>query len=123
MVGELVCVRRTATVEEADIVVAWLDGQGIKAQVVDRENIGVRAFGVTDHEGIAVCVADEEAAREARELLEAHDRQRLQGTVVAPTDLVLRCPECGVSNSFPAQAAGTVQECFLCRAFVDVPAR
>ena len=62
MVGELICVRRTATVEEADIVVAWLDSQGLKAQVVDRENIGVRAFGVTDHEGIAVCVADEETA-------------------------------------------------------------
>ena len=85
MASEPIIIRRTRTVEEADIIVAWLDENGVPANVLDHENPGVFAFGVTDTEGIAIAVADEELAERAKALLEAHDREHAaaepQGTV------------------------------------------
>ena len=51
MPSEPICVRRAATIEEAEIIVAWLDERGVMATIFDPSNPGVAAFGVTDLEG------------------------------------------------------------------------
>ena len=123
MAEEPVMIRRTNTVEEADIIVAWLEERGVKAVVPDRDNPGVLAFGVTDVEGIEIYVADAETAERARTLLAEHDRQRgAQSTRDAPEDGVeVTCEECGQVNSFPRDAYGSVQECSECGAYLDMP--
>ena len=115
-----VIVRRTRTVEEADIIVAWLDGHGVKATVLDRENPGVFAFGVTDREGIEIVVADQETAARAEALLEAHDRERAQAAA-SPGTVDVTCEECQEVRTFSSDLRGTVQECPECGTFLDVP--
>ena len=111
------------TVEEAEIIVAWLDENGIEATIVDPSNPGVMAFGVTDPEGIAIWVADSETAERAATLLAEHDtRSAAVETPDAAIDTVdVTCPDCGHAGGFPADLAGTVQECPECGANVDVP--
>jgi len=120
MPGDLHCIRRTVTVEEADIIATWLADRGIEAQVVDRDNPGVLAFGLTDAEGIAICVTDEETAKKAQALLEEHDRERA-AQAESEGQVELACEECGAVSTFPASQRGTVQECSECGAYVDVP--
>jgi hypothetical protein len=118
-----ICIRRAGTVEEADIIVAWLEEQGIEASVLDRDNPGVLAFGVTDVEGIAICVADAETAERAKALLDEHDRQHSQSMegAGAGDTVTVRCSECDEVNSFSSDQRGTVQACAECGAYLDVP--
>jgi len=123
MAAEPVVIRRTATVEEAQIIVAWLDEQGVEAVVVDQANPGVFAFGVTDNEGISIAVPDEESARRAKSILEEHDRQQAD---TAPPDTSIEmvavvCEACKATTSFTGEQRGTVQECSECGAYLDVP--
>jgi hypothetical protein len=122
--GSPVLIRRTKTIEEAEILIAWLDEHGVKATVLDPDSTGVFAFGVTDPEGVEVYVADEETAEKAKVLLAEHDAERdraasAEGAAAAPIEL--KCEECGEVNTFESDLAGTVQECAECGAFVDVP--
>ncbi len=119
-----VCIRRAATLEEARILIAWLEEQGVKAKVLDPDSTGVFAFGVTDTEGVEVYVADEKTAERAKTLLEEHDRKRTEAVTgaVASVPIEAKCDECGHVNSFSPDLAGKVQECAECGAFVDVPA-
>jgi len=119
---EPVCIRRTATVEEADIIVAWLEEHDIEASVLDRDNPGVMAFGAADIEGIAICVTNESTAQRAKALLDEHDKERAQRSSVTPASgpLEVACDECGRENRFPAEARGTVQQCTHCGAHLDV---
>jgi len=116
-------IRRTSTLEEAEIIVSWLDEQGIEAIIPDRSSPGVFAFGVTDTEGIEIYARDEDTAGRARKLLEEHDPQRAAGaggdTSGAGFDVT--CDECGRVDRFPAGAKGTVQSCTNCGAFLDMP--
>ncbi|UCE59922.1 MAG: DUF2007 domain-containing protein [Phycisphaerales bacterium] len=122
MADEPVMIRRTNTVEEADIIVAWLDEQGIEATVYDHENPGVIAFGVTDTEGIEIFVADAEIAERAKELLEEHDRLHAEEAAVTSGETVqVQCEECGHLNSYSDELRGSVQECAECDAYVDIP--
>lgn len=125
MAAEPVVIRRTATVEEAQIIVAWLDEQGVEAVVVDQANPGVFAFGVTDNEGIAIAVPDEESARRAKSILEEHDRQQVESTLpdtpIEKVDVV--CDACKTTTTFTGEQRGTVQECGECGAYLDVPER
>jgi len=123
MSSKPICIRHTATVEEADILVAWLAERDIKATITDRDNPGAFAFGVTDTEGIEVFVANEEIARRAKELLAEHDREHAteHGAESAETAVEVTCEECKCACSFPADQRGTVQECPECGAYVDVP--
>ena len=118
-----ICIRRAATLEEAEILVAWLAERDIKATITDRDNPGAFAFGVTDTEGIEVFVADEESARQAKQLLAEHDRERAarQETDDAGGEVEVTCEECQCACSFPAAQRGSVQECPECGAYVDVP--
>jgi hypothetical protein len=121
MSDELYCIRRTATVEEADIIIAWLSDRGIEARVVDRDNPGVLAFGLTDAEGIGICVADEKEAKKGAALLEEHDKER-EARDAAVGEVEIECEECGTLLKFPASDRGTVQQCSECEAYVDIPA-
>lgn len=122
MTSEPICIRRTATVEEADIVIAWLADRGVEAMVLDRSNPGVMAFGVTDVEGIAIGVADQETADRAKGLLDEHDREKREGgEPTAETGPSLTCEECGKPVDADRGAGGTTLECPHCGAYVDVP--
>jgi hypothetical protein len=121
MTTEPICIRRAGTVEEADIVVAWLADQGIETTIVDRSNPGVLAFGVTDIEGIAICVADQQIADRAMELLTEHDRLAKQAAGGSADGVDLTCEECGKTVTANPGAADTTLECPHCGAYVDVP--
>ncbi len=115
-----VCIRRTNTIEEADIIIAWLEDQGLKAMVPDRDSTGVLAFGVTDAEGIEIFVADQETADRAATLLEQHDRERAAAGSAAGELLEVKCDKCGKLNRFPAGTRESVQECGECGTYLDV---
>ncbi len=119
----LYCIRRTATIEEADVVVAWLEDRGIEATVMDRDNPGVFAFGLTDTEGVAICVSDEATAEKGQTLLVEHDRERDLAMVkaAADDDIEIACEECGQVNFYPAELTGTTQQCVGCNEYLDVP--
>ena len=112
MSQELVCVRRVSALEKAEVIVAWLEDNGVAAQVVDRDNPGVFLFGVTDAEGIAICVAGQAEASKATELLAKHDEEIAEqhGTTDIQGLIDVQCEDCGAQNSFPAAAAGSVQQ-------------
>ena len=120
-----IVVRRVGTVEEADLIVAWLDINGVEAVVLDRDNPGTLAFGVTDVEGAAICVKDPATAQQAKGLLEQHDRERAEKHARPETkgEVTVTCEECGHANAFPVDSQGTVQACAECSAHVDVPAK
>ncbi len=124
MPNEPVCIRRVSTDEEAEIIVAWLDEHGIDARITDPSNPGVMAFGVTDAEGIAIYVSDQDSAKKAEQLLAEHDKLRAQSSASTrgAASVEVTCEECGRANVYPAGACGTVQECSGCSTNLDVPA-
>ena len=121
MPNEPVLIRRTATTEEAEIIVAWLDSEGIKAFIPDRDSFGTFAFGVTDHEGVEIYAADEAMAKKAREALDRHDRAQIDQLRRAGGSVKLKCTECGEQVEFGAGMRGSTQECPECGAYVDIP--
>lgn len=120
MSSEPVCIHRTSTVEEADIIVAWLEDNDIAATIFDPSNPGVMAFGVTDVEGIQIFVADPATAERAKVLLDQHQRDHAGGAA-KEEQVKLKCEECGELNKFASDQRGTVQACGGCGGFLDVP--
>jgi ssDNA-binding Zn-finger/Zn-ribbon topoisomerase 1 len=118
MADDLICVRRTGTVEEAHILAAWLNEQEIEAVVMDRSNPGAMAFGLTDPEGFAICVRGEPAAAKARSILEKHEQK---GSTGKDQPVAVTCPECKTRSTFPGTARGRVQSCPSCGSYLDVP--
>ena len=119
MASEFSLIRRTSTIEEADILTAWLEEQGIEAMIIDRANSGAYLFGLTDLEGFAIVAAEAAVAERAVKLLEEHNpptKKRGAGTKVAA-----KCEDCGKDTVFDGAMQGTVQECEHCGAYVDVP--
>lgn len=119
MASDFSLIRRTSTIEEADILTAWLEEQGIEAMIVDRANSGAYLFGLTDVEGFAIVAAQPEVAERAIKLLEEHNpsiQKRGAGTQIAA-----KCEDCGKDTVFDGTLQGTVQECEHCGAYVDVP--
>jgi hypothetical protein len=111
----------------AVVTATWLTDNGVPAQVMDLMTLG--GFeGLTallpgiSARGLEVWVEDPSRAPEARRLLAEHDAARGQREAEAqqqgPTEVV--CEECGGHSLFPASQHGTVQECPLCGAYVDV---
>lgn len=73
MSDDWIVVHNAGTLEEADIVVAWLDDQGIKAMVKDRNVLGtLPGVGAVSHNQVEVCVGDTAEAEKALELLKKH---------------------------------------------------
>jgi len=119
MPNDPVCIRRTNTLEEAAIIVGWLEDRGVEAKVVDPANPGVMAFGVTDPEGIEIYVADAPTAKQATTLLAEHDREQAKSTGSGTIEVT--CEACDMRHSFPVSQRGTVQECSGCGAYIDLP--
>lgn len=119
MAGDVICVRRVGTVEKADIITAWLKEQGIEATVADRSNPGAMAFGLTDAEGFAICVADEKDAQRAKALFAEHDATHSHESTGKKVDI--KCDECGETATFECEAQPSVQSCPECSANIDVP--
>ena len=73
MSEDMILVHRAATIEEADIVAAWLESRGIAAFVKDRNAIGAFGGGFFGFpSGVGVCVFGTEAADQAKQLLADH---------------------------------------------------
>jgi len=121
MAGDPICVRRTATVEEAELVAGWLEEHGVATTVIGQESLGVHAFGITDRDGVHVMVADERAAEQAAALLVEHDKQHPSRAGASAAGVKVTCEECGHVDTFPADQRGSVQQCSECGEYVDVP--
>ena len=118
------CVHRANDLGEADVVVAWLEEQGIPAFVKDEHAVAtLHTPFLTAPKGIAVCVVDVRDADRAKELLAEHARElSTRRSFAAGGELVAAtCEECGAESLFPASLRGTVQNCPVCRAHTDVP--
>jgi hypothetical protein len=114
------CVFVADTIFQADIVAAWLDGHGIRAEVMNREMMsGLVSSATSGLTGVEVWVLDTEQAAEAIRLL--GDRA-VELATMKPSGppLEVECEECGEISAFPAQERGTVQTCPHCRAYIDV---
>jgi hypothetical protein len=111
------------SVEEADIVVAWLADRGVLSFVKNRNVIAtVYVPFATAPKGIEVCVLDGEQAKRARELLAEHADELRRRPQPIPPGKVFRavCEECGRPTDFPSELFGSVQTCPHCRANMDV---
>ena len=110
-----------ATLEEADIIVAWLDEQGIAALVKDRTTAGTLAIPVLyTPRGIEVCVPDDRQAARAASLLQDHHQKQVDsGSSVATIEAT--CEECGEISSYSIAQRELVQSCPHCGAYLDVP--
>lgn len=118
----MVTIFRASTVAEADIVAAWLDGQGILAFVKDRFMAETMpAPWIVAPKGIGVCVAERDADR-ARELLEEHRRELDRKKELDRTSPIHAiCETCRQVRPFAQAHAGTLQRCSECGAEVEVP--
>ncbi len=117
------CVYRAASVEEADIIVAWLAERGVRAFVKNRPVIGTGYVPMaTAPKGVEVCVLGEEQAKRATELLAEHADELSHRPQPIPPGKVFRavCEECGRPTDFPSELFGSVQTCPHCRANMDV---
>jgi len=119
MADEPICIRHATTIEEAEIIVAWLEEQGIEATITDPSSTGVMAFGVTDPEGVEIYVADAQTAARAQAVLAEHDAA--DESAVTDEMIDVTCDECRHTNSFHSDYAGSTQECSECGSFIDVP--
>ena len=110
MPGEMKTVYRAGSLEEADIIVAWLNAQGIPALDLP---------AVYTPLGIEVCVPDPEQAQRAVAALTDHYKRQSEAN--GPVRLLkVLCEECGKTSSFPYAQRGLVQRCPHCGAHIDV---
>ena len=80
MAQDLITVHNAGTLEEADIVIAWLDDRGVSAMVKDRNAIGTfSGIMAVSHNSVEVCVSDPAVAEKARDLLQEHFQGALPG--------------------------------------------
>lgn len=123
MSQDMETVYRAGDIHEADLVVAFLERNGIIAHVKDRTISGTLPVdAIVAPHGIEVCTAPGEAAERATELLREHfDEISAQDEADAGRTVDALCEECGRSSTFPYKQRGTVQICPHCRAHVDVP--
>lgn len=115
------CVYRASSVEEADIVVAWLGNRDVAAFVKNRNMAGTYVTLAVAPRGVEVCVLDPGMAEEAKLLLLEH-REEVQSRPRGDFEKVVpvQCPECGRMLEFPGEFFGTVQTCPDCGQSVDV---
>jgi hypothetical protein len=115
------CVYHASTVDEADIIVAWLADRGISAFVKDRHMAGNFVTMAVAPKGVEVCVADSEQSNLADQLLKEHDQERnLRPLGDFEKILPMPCGGCGMMLEFPGELHGTVQSCPMCGQRVDV---
>jgi hypothetical protein len=108
------CVFVAENFAQANVVAGWLQGQGIDADVMNRET-----FGGFVPSGVEVWVSDPAQARCAIRLLGEHTVEQVT-TKQTGSALEVLCDECGQTSIFPAEQRGSVQNCPHCSAYVDV---
>src|ERR1700744_4165622 len=119
------CVFTTSDPSLGDGVVAWLAEQGMDARIVTQRAsdtaLGSAHLFYTEGQkpGIELWVADEHHAIVARKLLADHARFHAEHAA-GNSALSATCEECATTSTFPGDAAGTVQECPNCGAYIDV---
>ncbi|HKI38210.1 MAG TPA: hypothetical protein VKA46_40525 [Gemmataceae bacterium] len=114
----------------AEVVVVWLDEQGIPARVMNPATLGglldLTPWSLTgvSSTGIEVWVDDPAQAPQALERLAEQEQFRAEKSAV-PTEgdatVEAICEECGEANTFPASQRGTTQNCCHCGGYIDVP--
>jgi hypothetical protein len=116
------CVYRASSVEQADIVIAWLAEEGISAFVKDRNMAGNYVALAVAPRGVEVCVANSEEAVRAESLLQDHLKSIKPKTGGPGVDKVIPvlCSECGRQVEFPGELYGSVQNCPSCGRNIDV---
>ena len=115
------CVYRATSLEQADIVIAWLSEQGIEAFVKDRNMAGGYAPWAVAPRGIEVCVVDEAQAVTAESHLAEHQKTLEVRHESTPSKLLATpCGTCGRLLEFPGELNRTVQACPYCGSTVDV---
>jgi len=119
-----VCVYRAADIGEADILVAWLEEQGVAAYVKDRFTTGMLQTSlIVAPRGIEVVAQASDAPR-AVELLRQHcEMVKQEHSAASHRQIKATCEECGKESLFPYNQRRTVQTCPHCRAYLDVPGR
>jgi hypothetical protein len=124
MHDEINIVYRATSVGQADVIVAWLQEQGINALVVNRDEVGTLNVPVLfGTHGVEIGVTDAAQAERATVLLRDH-YQHAPASSSAPGSgptVEAVCEECGEKAVFPYAQRGTVQDCPHCGEFVDVP--
>jgi hypothetical protein len=121
------CVFVANTLGEADIVAAWLSGNGFLARVMGaaalQGALGWLPFNEFGAKGIEVWVLDQAQAPAARQLLaerSAEVRSRMGAVAQPDAPIEVVCSGCGHSNTFSASDRGSVQSCTRCGDFLDV---
>jgi hypothetical protein len=123
------CVYVADDMTDADVTCAYLNNQGIAAQVMNQATHGgLVGLGLFSPKGVSlfgmeVWVLEHAQVEEARKLL-ADRASRVQAKQtqleeLGPVDAT--CEECGHTSSFPGKHRGTIQECPKCREYIDVP--
>ena len=114
------CVFVASNFGQANVVAGWLQGQGIPADVMNRETaggLGSPLLAATT--GVEVWVMDPAQTAEAIRLLGDHALELVTNKPTGPP-LEVVCEECGQTSTFPAQQRGSVQNCPHCSAYLDV---
>jgi len=125
MSREQCCVFVAESFAEAETVAAFLSSEGVPASVIDPSTVGgmegLSLMAGASTGGREVWVRNPTAAQYARKLLADHAHE-LRSNREQRTGLIqVDCEECGAMVKFPAEKAGTVQECPNCMAYLDVP--
>jgi hypothetical protein len=118
------CVHVARDIAEADIVVHWLEQQGIEAYVKNRHAIATVYVPIlTAPRGVEVCVLDAAETERAKELLRQHQAEiaESQSATASLGPVYVVCEECGAALCFPSEARGRVENCPHCDKYVDVP--
>jgi Putative prokaryotic signal transducing protein len=110
----------------ANLVVGWLAGHGIAAEVMNEltyggfEGLTAMLPGKLSLRGIEVWVTDPADADRARQLL-AQQAAEVEAKANRTGMVEATCEECGTPSTFPAAEQGTIQDCRHCGAMIDVP--
>jgi len=123
MSSNTLCVYSAGSVNEADVVVAWLADHGIAAIVPNQHITHTLGLPNVIPDRIEVCVSDEQQLTEARALLIEHELTLAQhlAAVRASGTVSVTCESCGESVEAQARDAGHVIDCPHCHEYIDVP--
>jgi len=125
MTRQQCCVFVGESFAQAETVAAFLNSEGVPASVIDTSAVGgmegLSLLAGASTGGLEVWVRNPTAAPYARQLLADHAKElhSIRGQRIGL--IQVDCEECGAMVKFPAEKAGTVQECPNCLAYLDVP--
>jgi hypothetical protein len=123
------CVFVAENLIQANLVVSWLEQQGISAHVADLNShdlydaLAPFAFATAGARGFEVWVEDPKQQGAAASLLTQREWARVAKGVqadISEEGVPVICENCGRVSFFPVDQRGTCQNCPHCGAYVDV---